>query len=254
MELCYMCERPASSREHVPPRCIFPEEKDMPGESFRNNLITVPSCDIHNSAKSKDDEFLMISLAGIIGNNSIGFRHKFSKVNRAIRRNSKILLNEVFVGDKEFSLIEYEENKFFTCIWGTPNHERLNLCFDRIVRGLYLHHSGHRFQGKMRIVLGYLAIKDESKRNFHQFIKDKSEMELEGKEKFGFNADVFHYQISDTDQFGLSMFRLCFYGGLNIYVSLIPENTTLPKSFAFELMNRGIKTVFRLGDKEYEVN
>lgn len=254
MELCYMCERPACSKEHVPPRCIFPEEKDVPGEDFRKNLITVPSCEFHNFAKSRDDEFLMISLAGIIGNNSIGFRHKFSKVNRAIRRNSKILLNDVFVGRKKFMLVEYEENKFIDCIWGTPNYARLNRCFDHVVRGLYFHHFGRRFQGKVKMIFGYLAIQDVGARNFHQFIKDKAEMELAGKEKFGDNSDVFYYQISDTDQFGLSMMRLCFYGGVNIYVALMPESATVPKNFAFEIMNRGIKTVFRLGDKEYEIN
>ena len=77
---CYMCGGAITSMEHVPPKCIFPESKDMEGENYRNNLITVPSCDIHNSHKSYDDEFLMVSLAGIFGNNSIGYRHKLGKV------------------------------------------------------------------------------------------------------------------------------------------------------------------------------
>lgn len=54
-----MCDQPATSREHVPPACLFPEEKDIRTSLFRNNLITVPSCDLHNSKKSTDDEFLM---------------------------------------------------------------------------------------------------------------------------------------------------------------------------------------------------
>ncbi len=87
-ETCYMCDAVAISREHVPPKCIFPELKDLPDKDFRKSLITVPSCYEHNSKKSKDDEFLMVSLAGIFGNNSIGFKHKFSKVDRAIKRSS----------------------------------------------------------------------------------------------------------------------------------------------------------------------
>lgn len=74
-EKCYMCHRDADSREHVPPKCLFPEKKDVGTSAYRNNLITVPSCELHNSNKSKDDEFLMVSIAGIIGNNSIGYAH-----------------------------------------------------------------------------------------------------------------------------------------------------------------------------------
>jgi hypothetical protein len=54
---CYMCELPEMSREHARPLCFFPEAQEF-GRDVRNNLITVPSCDAHNSAKSKDDEFL----------------------------------------------------------------------------------------------------------------------------------------------------------------------------------------------------
>src|SRR5207249_7535044 len=57
---CYMCDRQATSHEHVPPKCIFPERKDTDGQDLRAQLITVPSCDIHNSKKSKDDESLMV--------------------------------------------------------------------------------------------------------------------------------------------------------------------------------------------------
>ena len=56
-ERCYMCDAPATSREHAPPLCLFPEFKDVP-VTCGAGLITAPSCDAHNGAKSKDDEFL----------------------------------------------------------------------------------------------------------------------------------------------------------------------------------------------------
>lgn len=85
-EKCYMCERNATSREHVPPLCLFPEVKDTKGINFRKNLITVPSCDIHNSKKSDDDEFLMLSLSGLIKNNPVGNFHQLTKANRALKK------------------------------------------------------------------------------------------------------------------------------------------------------------------------
>ena len=53
-----MCDRNAVSSEHVPPKNLFPEQKDV-GKDYRQYLITVPSCEIHNNHKSKDDEFLI---------------------------------------------------------------------------------------------------------------------------------------------------------------------------------------------------
>src|SRR5438876_341492 len=100
-----MCSSVATSREHVPPKNLFPEASDIGGKSYRVNLITVPSCDEHNTQKSHDDEFLMVSLAGIIGNNSIGYMHKLGKVDRAIRNSANRLLDRVLIEKKEIHRI-----------------------------------------------------------------------------------------------------------------------------------------------------
>jgi hypothetical protein len=253
-ERCYMCDSCASSREHVPPRNIFPESRDVGGENYRINLITVPSCDLHNFAKSHDDEFLMVSLAGIIGNNSVGYKHKLGKVDRAIRRSSNRLLDKVLLKKKEIHRIELEGNKFIDVIWGTPDIERLGKCFDHIVRGLHFHHFNSAFQGKVHLHLGFLKHDQANPRTWDQFVKRKTDMELEGKPRHGNNPDVFFYQITDKDQFGLFLFRLCFYGGVNIYAAMWPSSATPPGNLAMELMNRGIKTIMTLGNEMYEFN
>lgn len=254
VERCYMCELQACSREHVPPRNLFPESRDVGGENYRANLITVPSCELHNSAKSHDDEFLMVSLAGIIGNNSIGYRHKLGKVDRAIRRSSNRFLDEVLLKKKEIHKIEVAENKFIDVIWGTPDVERLIKCFDHIARGLHFHHFNLPFHGRVHVHLGFLKFDEGNPQNWNQFVKRKTEMELEGKPSYGANPDVFFYQVTDKDQFGLFLFRLCFYGGLNIYAAMWPLSSSPPANLAMELMNRGIKTIITLGDEKYEFN
>ena len=41
---CYMCAAPKASVEHVPPKGLFPEIKDLPaGVNLRKELITVPA-------------------------------------------------------------------------------------------------------------------------------------------------------------------------------------------------------------------
>ena len=144
IQSCYMCELPATSTEHVPPRCLFPEQKDIPTTDYRKNLFTVPSCNAHNTLKSRDDEFLMVSLAGIFGNNSIGYGHKLTKVDRTLRRTSHRLLDKVFRTRKTY-VVALENNRFLQIIWGTPDAPRLLRCFDHVARGLYFHYFGVRF-------------------------------------------------------------------------------------------------------------
>jgi hypothetical protein len=70
-KFCYDCGKVATSVEHVLPKCIFPEKKYLPDGvgDLRRNLITVPSCDEHNTAKSKDDEYLGLLLCLSADNN-----------------------------------------------------------------------------------------------------------------------------------------------------------------------------------------
>lgn len=79
MKTCYMCSAPKTSKEHVPPDCLFP--KDV---NYRKNLITVPSCDQHNGHKSEDDLFFLFVMIVHFGNNSIGKDHFNTKIYPAI--------------------------------------------------------------------------------------------------------------------------------------------------------------------------
>jgi hypothetical protein len=249
---CYMCPRPATSDEHVPPKCIFPKAKEIAGGDLRKNLITVPSCDEHNTQKSADDEFLMVSLAGIVGNNSIGYRHKLGRVDRAMRRSSGRLLDKLFKSRER--PIRLNGDEFMEVIWGTPDVERLHACFDRVVRGLFFHHFKARFEGKVVTLLGYLHHTEKNSANFTAFLKHRAALDLANKPRLGANPDVFYFQVTDRDEFGISLFRLCFYGGLDIYSSLIPEGANVPANLATLLIEKGMKTVIRLEGKEYRFN
>lgn len=251
---CYVCGGLATSREHVPPLCIFPETKDIGDLDLRRDLITVPSCDLHNLKKSRDDEFLMVSIAGIFGNNSIGFRHKLSKVDRALRRSAGKLLDRIYTRREHFIVGQLDGNRFLEVIWGTPDHERLVRCFTVIAHGIYYHEFKHRFSGNLKVVLGHLRYGDSNSAQFVSFIRGKLDQELSDKPRRGSNQSVFFYQITDKDQWGLSTIRLCFYGGIHIYVGLIPEGAKFPPNIAAEFIAGGIRTVLRVGDKDYEFN
>jgi len=253
MATCYACQEEATSVEHVPPKCIFPELKDFPHKQLRKNLITVPACDEHNAAKSKDDEFLMVSLAGMLGNNSIGYAHSITKVDRSLRRSSYKLLERVFISNRRKLLIELGDNKFIHAIAGTPDLERLDKCVDHIVRGLYRHHFQTNFSGQAKTLLSFLVVEEQSRSNLQQFLLTRARKDTVGLPRFGENQEVFFYQVVDPDEFGIMLFNLCFFENIEIFCALVPENANVPTHLGFELMKRGMPVTFTLDGHEYPV-
>jgi hypothetical protein len=253
IEKCYMCNLEGKTREHVPPKCLFPEKKDVGHVKYRENLITVPSCEMHNSGKSKDDEFLMVSIAGIVGNNSIGYLHNAGKVSRAVRRTSNKLLSKVFSKRKSFK-VRLKNNKFISIIEVTPDLARLIRCFEHIAYGVYRHHFGKSFVGELKIFPGFLNSQDKSPENFKKFVKHRFDIDTYGKNKMGNNKSIFYYQFIDEDEAGLIGLKICFYEGVDVFIAYKPDGTETPFNLGVALMNDGVKTVFKLEGKEYEIN
>jgi hypothetical protein len=251
---CYMCPSPATSREHVPPRNLFPEAKDVDDQAYRVNLITVPSRDAHNSAKSRDDEFLMVSLAGIIGNNSIGYRHRFGKVDRAIRASANHLLAQALRDPKPIGKVEIAANQFAEIIWGTPDVARLTRCFEHIAYGLHRHHFSARFAGRLFVHLGYLVRTEHNPATWDQFVRDRAALDLAEQPKVGANPQVFYYQVTESDQFGYYLMRLHLYGGLQVLVAFQPAGVADAAHIGTALIGTGVRTVFTLGARTYEFN
>ncbi|MGB0948414.1 MAG: hypothetical protein ACPGUG_16480 [Pseudoalteromonas marina] len=250
---CYMCSEKATSIEHVPPKCLFPKSKDNSGKKdYRYNLITVPSCDLHNGGKSKDDEFLMVSLAGIFGNNSIGYEYYNGKIERALKRNSYRLLDRVFLKRKVVRI--EKDNKFINFILGTPDYQRLIECFKHIALGLYRYHFNKNFIGTLHPHLAFLNSTESNPKTFKKFVEHLATDELKNLDKFGSNPDVFFYQITPPDKFGIFMMRLCFYTNADIYVSFKSNLAAEPFDLGMALINSGIKTTIKHGGKSYEFN
>jgi len=212
----------------------------------------VPACAKHNTGKSADDEFLLVSLAGIIGNNTIGYRHKFTKVNRTIRRSAFRLLEEALKNPRS-EILELEPNKFIQVIWGTPDHERLSKCFDHIARGLFFHHFGKKFNGKTRTLLGFTSNPAANAQEFQRLIRNKVKMELGEKPRIGANPQVFSFQFTELDRDNTRSLHLQFFGGLDVFVGMTPPDW-VPQDLAMELIRRGIATTIKDGRDTYVFN
>ena len=120
--ICIYCGAPASTRDHVPPRCLL--EKPLPPD-----LMTVPSCQSCNTAYSHDEQYLQIVLA------QIGFEpHLMAKVekggvvDRALSRAPA--LDERIVQ----SLDVAPDGR----VWFKPERERILTIARKIAFGLYI--------------------------------------------------------------------------------------------------------------------
>lgn len=83
-ETCYMCDREATTREHTPPLSFFPDGR-------KDNLITVPSCKIHNNDNHLEVEYARNIIVTDINSNQVARDMFAGKVLRSYRRNRKLV-------------------------------------------------------------------------------------------------------------------------------------------------------------------
>lgn len=227
MTTCYMCNDRATSSEHVPPKCLFPEQKDLPeGVNLRKSLITVPSCDLHNSKKSNDDEYLLYLLAMSIPSNDIGKNQFLSKILRAISRNPSLISN-IFTNSHSAEAKNLCSNERYEAIGFQVENSRINTIFEHLSRALYFHHFNKKSNGKLKIYKNFLlSIED----NYIETNKKIAEADIMSEKLFskepcyGSNPDVFRYCIVDPGVGEPKFLRLYFYEGNRVTVIFMNED------------------------------
>ncbi|MCY6958427.1 hypothetical protein [Clostridium brassicae] len=207
---------------------MFPENKDVGNilkQSYRDNLITVPSCDKHNSKKAHNDEYLMACLSGRVGNNSVAYIHNKTKVKRALERNTslyKIEKDDVLkIANKSFPI---------QCV--TVDNLRLIQSFEAIARALYYYEKNKIFIGECTMVSDIFIDCNDKRSAYYmkQMIAliEKEQISWETKVK-GSNRDVFAYQFSPMDGFKCQTLALTFYKGTKVYVAMSEMDKELKK-------------------------
>jgi hypothetical protein len=210
-QTCYMCGEMATSGEHVPPKCIFPEEKDL-GIDYRKSPIIVPSCDAHNMRKAKDDEYLMMVLTCSITNNEVAMGQIKTKILRALQRNpnlAELLLRvnkPIIANGKSTSAFKVDISRF-------------NRSLDWIVRGLYYSKYKKKWSAKLSIkspAMLFLEGKDALKSNhILNHMGASVNQVFSDLPKLGENPDVFWYQMLHGRPEEL-LVNMIFFGGLQV--------------------------------------
>lgn len=165
---CYMCSTLATSLEHVPPKGLFPKIGDLPPRfNLRKQLITVPSCDAHNSEKTLDDEYLMYILVLGIQNSVTAQRQVHTKITRALTKSpavGKLITQTVQAVHVEDTTTGKVEGTFALQV----NAERVHKALDHIGRALHFRHLNAKWTGSIQVIpLFLLSLNGDAPQQFN---------------------------------------------------------------------------------------
>jgi len=213
-----MCRKKATTKEHIPPKCFFPEKKDLPPgyDDLRRNLITVPSCPDHNTENSKDVEYILYVLSlNILGNN-IAVDHFLTKIVRAMERNQG-LIRKIYQDKKDISIENSETKERYITSALNTDRDRFDKVIKMLARGLYFHVYKKKWLDEISLHAEFLRSFDKDDNAFFNSMESTTD-ELFQKLPFsGSNPEVFKYQFFEKSPMKLA--RLHFYNGCKIIVS-----------------------------------
>ncbi len=217
---CYACDEKKVSTEHAPPLCFFPETKDENGRSlYRKNLITVPSCEVHNTSKSDDDLYAAFHLASTTRGNHCAQLVRDGVIARRIERDqterggalTRRILTQIrgFIGKNPFGELDAARMVRF-----------LTLC----APGLYFYDKFKPLKLPLRVAsLDYDLANNPKKSEALRLQRASFDEEMRGSEYRGSNPDVFQYAICEKPERDVTMIEMIFLGELHRWAFYHPN-------------------------------
>jgi hypothetical protein len=217
---CYLCDEKATSVEHCPAQSFFPKGK-------RLNLITVPSCSLHNHDTALDDEYVRNAIAMTYGNNDVGSQHFRNKGMRSLQK-SIGLFKQTVKEPKKLNFRKGDDNSKVLAF--QVDRDR----FDRVMRktayGLYFHKFNETWSYELAIAAHNLVTDNSDtdpiaeRIRFHKQLRDSVKYE-------GSNPDVFKYSFLHFSKSHHKFLAMKFYDWFEVWA--IPrENSTAPSLYS----------------------
>jgi len=170
---------------------------------MRQNLMTVPSCDTHNSEKSRDDVYFLNVITGLNCINETGREHYRRQIRRQHQRNPSILSR---FAERELSV----ESSFAHRV----EIERLDNFARHLGYAIFLAHFGKRWAGNIGWFPEFLSratTLDSKAEQIRLIAIEECDQKFRNLQHYGSNQAVFSYQVLACDmQYKM---RLHFYEG-----------------------------------------
>lgn len=206
---CYICNKEATTREHAPPESFFPK-------GHRENLITVPSCEKHNTSNSKDVEYVRNIIVSPIQTNNLAREHFQKKVIGSYKRSRK-LFDRTFKNSKTI-IVNGRESRVVHI-----DLERFNLVMSAISYAIYFHDYNQRLYGGWEVFSTDLMFYDKTSNNLGDHWNELRSIisKTKFKESKVFQPEVFKYGVIKENQHKI-IYEFVFYGGFKVYSVSIP--------------------------------
>jgi hypothetical protein len=133
---CYLCGASATTKDHIPPLCIFPKPRP-------SNLVTIPACNACNHDRSLDDEYFRLVIAA--GSRDAPQSHSVLQQRIIPRmRKTPALIVEFLKSVQRVNFQSPEGVDIGQAPVFQINRSRVQAVIDKIVRGLFFKHTNHR--------------------------------------------------------------------------------------------------------------
>jgi hypothetical protein len=134
-DTCVMCGRmKACSRDHVPPKCIFPDPRP-------SDLVTVPACTGCNMHRSGLDEQFKVFLGLTVGYHLDGDKSYRVPVLQTLAHNRR-LRSDILTSMRHIVIQDPLALTSQSALAISLNKAAHDTVVERTVRGLYFHHTG----------------------------------------------------------------------------------------------------------------
>jgi hypothetical protein len=219
MSECYYCGREATSDEHVPPKGIFPEAKDCDGVDYRKQLITVPSCDDHNSAKTLNDEYLLVLLTLNTFKNAVGQGQFDTKMVRIVRRKPDFVA-KILKDIQPITILDTSQNIIERARAFRVDISRYRSILEHIARGLWYYKYSRRFDMSLDVYINGLRYNGQEA-HYLEFARAEEELFLLHKDapSEGANPEVFRYRFVDVRP-DVKDLIMIFYGYMMVMIRM----------------------------------
>lgn len=218
---CYICGAESTSVEHAPAKSFFPRGQ-------RNNLITVPSCSVHNEETSKDDEYVRNIIAMMIGNNGHALTHFLKTCLASFTRSPKLLTRTTAVNKRVY----VADNASVTpepTISIQIERDRIELVLRKIGYALFFHQFGKPWGRTLNVATEYLVTQNFQQDELGEIIKEiKSAPEYIEPILDGNNPEIFKYSFLPTESENVfdQVLVMKFYEGFEVWLLPVTGTTS----------------------------
>ena len=203
---CYLCVGNGITKEHVPAKCFFPIDK-------RINLMTVPSCELHNTKTSLDDEYIRNVISLTRGTNEIAGKLFEDKGFKSML-NSSGLARVMTKNPQRLNFVKDDETS--TNLTFMVDRFRFDNGLRKIAFGLYFYNYKETWMTELFIATEHFITTDYLPDPIAKKIKNLPDLKVSAK-YHGYNQDVFKYAFVESESHIQKLLLMNFYNFFEVW-------------------------------------